>query len=299
MTTRNNFLTTDRPLLVLGSSGQVGKALVRKLGPHALALSRQELNLAELSTLPALLDAIQPCVVLNAAAYTQVDRAEQEEALALTINGDAPGILARWCAARDVPFIHYSTDYVYSGEGIIPWVEDSPVAPLNVYGRSKLAGDLAVAAAGGKWLIFRTSWVYDAQGKNFLNTMVRLGEEREILRVISDQHGAPTYAPDLAEATLMIMEQALAMPRFPSGIYHLCNSGETTWHEFATAILEAISQRGVKLKTRMIEAITTADYPTPARRPLNSRLNSKKIYKTFNVELPDWRAGLARCLQER
>jgi len=295
-----HFSANNRPILILGASGQIGRALARNLGARAIALSRQEADLTDPSGLPTLLDSIRPSVVLNAAAYTQVDRAEQEETLAQTINGVAPGILARWCVEHDnVPLIHYSTDYVYSGEGVQPWTEDDPVAPINTYGRTKLMGDLAVANAGGRWLIFRTSWVYDAQGKNFLNTIIRFGKERESLRIISDQHGAPSYAPDLADATLEILERALAMPRFPSGVYHLCNSGETTWHEFAIAILEGVRKQGGELKVQTIEAIPTTEYPSPARRPLNSRLSAKKIYDLFGIELPNWKVGLIRSLHEK
>ncbi|CAK0753127.1 dTDP-4-dehydrorhamnose reductase [Gammaproteobacteria bacterium] len=290
--------TSDRPILILGASGQVGRALAQKLDARALAVSRQEADLANPTRLPILLDSLRPSVVINAAAYTQVDRAEQEEPLVQIINGEAPGILARWCAAHDVPFVHYSTDYVYSGEGISPWTEDAPVSPVNAYGRTKLMGDLAVAGAGGNWLIFRTSWVYDTQGKNFLNTIIRLGKERESLRIISDQHGAPTYAPDLADATLEILGRALTQPRFPNGVYHLCNSGETTWHEFATEILVRVREQGAELKVRNIEAIPTTEYPLPARRPLNSRLSLEKVHKIFGIKLPNWRLGLRRCLQE-
>lgn len=293
----HRFFVNERPFLVLGANGQVGKALAQRLGSRVLTLSRREADLATPEGLPAILDAIQPCAVMNAAAYTQVDRAEEEESLARIINGDAPGILARWCTKHMVPFIHYSTDYVYSGAGIVPWCEDAPVAPINAYGRTKLAGDLAVIDAGGQWLIFRTSWVYDAHGKNFLNTIIRLAKEHETLRIIADQYGAPTYAQDLADATVTVLEKAFTTPKFPSGIYHLCNSGETTWHEFATTILDRVRQHGVELKVTTIEAISSANYPTPARRPFNSRLDLKKIRETFDVEPPNWRAGLERCLK--
>lgn len=288
-----------QPLLILGSTGQIGQALSAILGKQALALSRAEADLAHPEALPALLDNIRPRTVINAAAYTQVDRAEQEESLAHIVNGTAPGVIAQWCAIHDVPFVHYSTDYVYPGNGSAPWREDVPPAPLNAYGRSKLAGDSAVARAGGKWLILRTSWVYDHAGKNFPNTIIRLAHERETLRIIADQYGAPSYAPDLAKATLAILSQAQNMPKFPSGIYHLCNAGETTWHEFATQIISEMQKRGMQFKTEKIVAITTNDYPTPAQRPLNSRLNSDKLAQTFGISLPHWEDALIRCLQTK
>ena len=290
----------SQPFLILGASGQIGGALVRQLGARAIGVSHREVDLAHPAQLFSFLDAVQPCVVINAAAYTQVDRAEQEESIARVVNGEAPGVLAHWCAAHQVPFVHYSTDYVYSGGGTAPWTEDSPVAPMNAYGRTKLLGDRAVAEAAGtgRWLIFRTSWVYDAWGKNFFNTIIRLAQEREQLRIVADQHGAPSYAPDLATATLASLEKALAMPNFPSGVYHLCHAGETTWYDFATAIVEGIRQRGTALSVRTLQAISSADYPTPAQRPSNSRLSLEKIRHVFDITLPHWQAGLERCLQE-
>ena len=295
----NQSSTTTRPYLIFGASGQVGGALVRQLGTRAVGVSHQAVDLANQAAIYSLLDETEPGVVINAAAYTQVDRAEQEEGQARAINGEAPRVLAHWCAQHSVPFVHYSTDYVYSGEGNAAWREDSPVAPINAYGRTKLFGDLAVAEADGDWLIFRTSWVYDAHGKNFLNTIIRLAKERTLLRIVAYQQGAPSYAAHLADATLTSLERALAMPRFPSGVYHLCNRGETNWHEFATAIIEGLRERGEALTVQTIEPIASSDYPTPAKRPLNSRLSLDKIHSVFGIEPPHWRSGLARCLRER
>lgn len=287
------------PILIFGATGQVGRALTQQLGERAVALSSTAANFAEPLALSAILDKMQPGVVINAAAYTQVDRAEQEQDLALTINATAPEILAQWCAVHQIPFIHYSTDYVYSGEGHIPWNENSPVAPLNAYGRTKLAGDRAIIQAGGKWLILRTSWVYDALGKNFFNTIIKLSQEREILKIVADQYGSPTYAPDLAAATLTMLASSIKMAEFPSGIYHYCNSGETNWYEFALAILTKSRELGLSITTHTITPITTNDYPTPARRPLNSRLDLKKLHKIFNLEPPHWQTGLSLCLTEK
>ncbi len=290
---------SQKPFVVFGASGQIGRALVQQLGSRALGVSREQVDLANPAQILSFLESVQPCVVLNAAAYTQVDRAEQEESIADAINCEAPRLMARWCAERPVPFVHYSTDYVYSGEGTVPWREDAPASPLSAYGRSKWRGDCAVREAGGDWIIFRTSWVYDAWGKNFFNTVCRLAKERDNLRMVSDQRGAPSYAPDLAEATLTSLEKALAMPDFPRGIYHLCHAGETSWYEFALAIVEGLRTHGDALKVQKIDAIRSQDYPTPAQRPFNSRLALDKIQHTFGIELPHWRTGLERCLQEK
>jgi dTDP-4-dehydrorhamnose reductase len=285
------------PIIVLGASGQVGRALVALLKEHGIGLARSEIDLGDLDGLTGRLDHFEASAVINAAAYTQVDQAETEEPLAMRINGEAPGVVARWCAHRRLPFVHFSTDYVFPGTGGRPWTEEDPVSPINTYGRSKLKGEQQVAAAGGRWLIFRTSWVYDASGKNFLTTMLRLAKEREALSVVNDQHGAPTYAAQLAETTLVALERAQALPGFPSGIYHLCNSGETTWHGFAEAIFDAARNKGVALKVKSLKAVPTSEYPTPAKRPANTRLNTDKARRILGVSMPDWRLGLATCME--
>jgi dTDP-4-dehydrorhamnose reductase len=292
-------------ILILGSSGQVGAALLRvcrQQNEKAIGLSRQEADLSNSQILRQALDqlsaTVAPSAVINAAAYTQVDLAEKEEELAYRINAEAPKALAQWCAEKRIPFIHYSTDYVFSGQGHTPWKEEDKVQPQNAYGRTKLDGERFVSDAGGKWLIFRTSWVYDSTGKNFVRTMLRLGAERESLKVVADQHGAPSFATHLAEATIAALKNAQKMPEFPSGIYHFCNSGETNWHEFAQAIFAMAREQGMKLQIKSVDPIASSDYPTPAKRPLNSRLNTSKLKNILGVQLPHWRDGLSQCLSE-
>ena len=288
-------------ILVLGASGQVGTALLELLGNRGIALDQQDVDFAQPKSLEPALTRLagshKISAVINAAAYTQVDKAESEEALAQAVNSEAPGVLARWCAGQNIPFVHYSTDYVFNGQGTRPWTECDATAPLNAYGRTKLAGEVAVTQAGGSHLIFRTSWVYNSSGKNFLKTMLRFGAEREVIKVVADQHGAPTYAPHLAQATLAVLENASAQPQFPSGIYHLCNTGETTWYEFALAIFESARVKGIPLKVKTVEPAATADFPTPAKRPFNSRMSTEKAKRVLNVQLPDWREGLAECMK--
>lgn len=286
----------DRPILVLGAGGQVGRALVALLGDRCVGLDRSGADLAEPDRLPDVLDVHAPRAVINAAAYTLVDRAESEARLAATINGEAPGVIARWCAGAGVPLVHFSTDYVFPGDGETPWSESDDVAPLNTYGATKLFGERRIAEAGGRWLVFRTSWVYDATGRNFFTTMLRLMAERRELSIVADQHGAPTYAPHLAAAAVSALRTAEAATTFPSGIYHLCNAGETTWHGFACAIRDEARAHGVALDVETIAPITSAEYPVPATRPANSRLDTSKAHQTFGLSLPDWREGLAECM---
>lgn len=277
--------------LVFGASGQIGQALGALLD-DVVVLGRGEADFSRPDSLKAVVEGIQPSFIINAAAYTAVDKAEEEEALATLINGDAPGVLAAVAAKRGIPFVHYSTDYVYDGSGDQPRDERTKTAPLSAYGRSKLAGEKAVAAAGGQYLIFRTSWVYDAFGKNFFKTMLKLGAEREQLRVVADQIGAPSYAPHLAEATLEALEEACKEKEFPAGIYHLCNRGQTGWHGFAQAIFEGARQRGMEMKVQSVEPIPSSAYPTAAVRPLNSRLDCTKLEETFGIKMPGWEEGL-------
>jgi dTDP-4-dehydrorhamnose reductase len=286
-------------LMILGAKGQVGSALVRLLKPVCHALDREEIDLADPASIAKKLENYKPTAIINAAAYTQVDQAESDRASAYAINTEAPGIVAAWCKGRGIPFIHYSTDYVFEGMGNTPWTEDDATQPVNTYGRSKWAGEAAVIAAGGRYIILRTSWVYDESGKNFLNTMLNLAREKEVLRVVDDQHGAPTYAGHLAEATLKIFQTANAAPAFPSGIYHLCHGGATTWHAFAEAIFAEARQLGDRLKVQRVERITTADFPTPARRPRNSRLSCNKARRVLNIELPQWQDGLKLCMKNK
>lgn len=286
-------------IAVLGANGQIGSALVAQLGERAIPLTRPQADLANPDSLAAVLDALQPDAVINAAAYTAVDKAESEPDAAFAANADSPAALARWCAAHDVPFVHYSTDYVFDGSGEAPWSEADHTHPQNTYGESKRAGENAVIADGGKYLIFRTSWVYDAAGKNFFNTMLRLGAERESLSVVADQHGAPSYAPHLAEYTLKALEEAADMSAFPSGVYHLVNAGVTSWHGFAAAIFAGAQKQGAALQIKTVEPIASSAYPTPAKRPLNSRLDCSLLRQVFGLELPAWEQGLAQALEQK
>jgi len=293
-------------VLVLGGNGQVGQELLRALMPlgEVVATTRSgqlpdgsRCEVADFNrpdTLAALLDRLQPAVVVNAAAYTAVDRAEQEREAAFAANAVAPGVLARWCAADDVPFVHYSTDYVFDGQGTTPYREDEPTAPLGVYGTSKRDGEDAVRAAGGRPLIFRTAWVYAPHGANFLRTMLRVGAERDALRVVVDQFGTPTPAALIADVTAL----ALQHPGRLSGTWHLTASGQTSWHGFAEAIFAEALAAGVLKKVPQVEAIASSEYPTPAKRPAWSVLDNRKLQQDFGVTLPSWQDGLKRVIGE-
>ncbi|OZB52478.1 MAG: dTDP-4-dehydrorhamnose reductase [Stenotrophomonas sp. 14-69-23] len=293
-------------VLVFGGNGQVGRELLRALAPlGTVVATTRSGTLADGSacevadfdrpdSLPALLDRLQPAVVVNAAAHTAVDRAEQEPEAAFRANAQAPGVLARWCAAHGVPLVHYSTDYVFDGQGGTPYREDAPTAPLGVYGTSKRDGEDAVRAAGGRHLIFRTAWVYAAHGGNFLRTMLRLGAERDQLRVVADQIGTPTPAGLIADVTA----QALRHPGGLSGTWHLTASGQTSWHGFAEAIFAEAQAAGVLAKTPVVDAIASSDYPTPARRPAWSVLDNRRLQQDFGIVLPAWQDGLKRVMAE-
>lgn len=289
----------ENPIIVLGAEGQLGAALLHLLGERAIGLTKAEADFTQPEKIPATLVKYEPSAIFNAAAYTAVDRAEEEEELAHVINAKAPEALAIYAHEEGMPFIHYSTDYVFNGKGKAPWQEIDATAPISAYGRTKLAGEEKVASVGGDHLIFRTSWVYDAGGKNFLNTMLRVGKERESLKIVDDQIGAPTYAEDLARASIACLTQALQKPRFPAGVYHLCNAGEVSWFGFAKAIFQEAAGYGVELAVRNLEPIPTSDYPTPARRPLNSRLDTTKMEKAFGVHVPEWQDGLHRCMESK
>ena len=279
-------------VLVFGRTGQVATELARRAGPglDIVTLGRTETDLADPAACAAAI-AATPCeAVINAAAYTAVDRAETEEALATTINAAAPGAMARACADLGLPFLHVSTDYVFDGSGDAPWQPADAVAPLNAYGRSKLAGEQAVRAAGGAHLILRTSWVYSAHGQNFVKTMLRLGAERPALRVVDDQWGGPTPAAAIADA-LLGAAHALA-DGVTGGTYHFAGQPPTTWARFARETFRLAHM------SCAVEGIATADYPTPARRPLNSRLDCATLTADFGITPPDWQAGLAAVLQE-
>ncbi len=284
-----------KKIVVFGAHGQVGSALLARLGTRAVPMSEKDADFLKPESLTSALTRIQPDAIINAAAYTAVDKAESEPELAYKINAQAPGAIARYAAENRVTLVHYSTDYVFDGSGVKPRTEDEPAGPLNVYGKTKLEGEQAVLATAAHAYIFRLSWVYDERGKNFLNTMLRLGAEREELKIVADQIGAPTYAGDIAEYTLKALENTGAL----SGVYHLVNRGETSWYDFAKAIFDEAKRYHHPLTLKAVHPILTKDYPTPALRPKNSRLNTDKFCATFSVTLPHWKDALARCMKHK
>lgn len=290
-------------ILLTGSNGQVGFELRETLAPlgEVVAVSRRECDLADAKAVRELVRAVQPQIIVNPAAYTAVDKAESEAELAMAVNGAAPGILGEEAARLGAWLVHYSTDYVFDGTKPAPYVENDIPHPQSVYGRSKLAGEQAVQASGAQSLILRTSWVVGAHGGNFAKTILRLAKERENLNVVADQFGAPTTASVLAEITARLVRQAEAQGRadFPFGLYHLTASGETSWHRYAVHIVERAWAAGkfLKLRPENIRAAASADYPLPAKRPANSRLNTAKLRQTFQFDLPDWKTGLEDTLK--
>lgn len=284
-------------ILITGNSGQVARELQLALADKAdvIALGRDQLDLANPERIRQQVRALSPDLLINAAAYTAVDQAENDQDTAFAINATAPRVLAEEAAALGIPLIHYSTDYVYDGSKDGVYNEADPPHPLGVYGSSKLAGEQAIQAVGGQHLILRTSWVYSMHGRNFLLTMQRLLQEREELRVVDDQIGAPTWAGSIAQATLELIEQWQAGNR-RWGVYHLTNQGETSWFGFASAIGEQLKAAG-KPCGRLVP-IPSSEYPTPAKRPLNSRLDGRKLAQDWHVSLPDWRSALAECLRQ-
>lgn len=294
-------------ILLLGANGQVGFALHRSLVAHGgvvpttrsgkLPGSNAACETADLDrpdSLAGLVMRISPDIVINAAAYTAVDKAESEPEAAHRANAESVGALARACASRGIPLVHYSTDYVFPGDSSRPWREDDPTAPLGVYGASKLAGEEAIRDSGCRHLIFRTAWVYGARGHNFLRSMLRLGAERDELRVVADQVGSPTPAAWIAQATAL----ALARLGEQSGTWNLVAGGETSWHGFAEAIFEAAVQSGLLERAPSTQPISSAEYPTPARRPAYSRLDTSKLERDSGIQLPDWREGLLQVVGE-
>ena len=289
-------------ILLLGKNGQVGSELQRSLAPlgEVLALDRNSTShCGDLSNLEGLAETVRvyrPDVVVNAAAYTAVDKAESDAETAHRINALAPEVLSRACAALGAYLVHYSTDYVFNGTGQTPWVETDPTGPLNVYGHSKLAGEQGIAKQGAKHVIFRTSWVYGAEGGNFAKTMLRLAQEREKMTVIHDQFGAPTGAALLADITATALQ---AQHRL-TGIYHLAAAGETTWFDYAAYVLAQAKLRKPDLKLAVKEflPVATTEFPTPAKRPLNSRLNCSHLEQALQLKLPAWQTGVDQLLSK-
>ncbi|MEH6421462.1 dTDP-4-dehydrorhamnose reductase [Pseudomonas sp. CGJS7] len=291
-------------ILLLGGDGQVGFELRRSLAGlgEVVATTRsgrladggvcQALDMADLDAIAPLLQRVQPRWVVNAAAYTAVDRAETERDAAFAVNAAAPGRIAEFCAAHGAALLHYSTDYVFDGSGTRPYLETDPTGPLSVYGHSKLTGEQAIAASGAEHLILRTAWVYATRGGNFLRTMLRLGGEREELRVVADQHGSPTPAWLLADAAAQVLRQGIA----ESGVRHLVAAGQTTWHGFAEAIFDEAFARGLIERKPRVVPIATAEYPTPARRPAYSVLDSGRLASEYGLAVPAWREALAQTL---
>lgn len=291
-------------ILLLGKNGQVGWELQRALSPlgELVALDRHTVDglsgdLSDPEVLRVTIRQVRPDVIVNAAAYTAVDKAESETELADRVNGLASGVMAEEAEALDAWLVHYSTDYVFSGEGVTPWQETDAVAPVNHYGSSKLAGEQAIIASGCKHLIFRTSWVYGARGNNFAKTMLRLAKDRETLSVIADQIGAPTGADLIADVTALTIQQITRRPEL-AGIYHLAAAGEVSWHGYASHVIAFAKSQGEELAVTTVNPIETTAYPTPARRPLNSRLNTQKLRDNFSLHLPDWQSGVTRMLRE-
>ena len=293
-------------VLLLGMNGQVGWELQRSLAPlgELVALDFDTpapltADFSQPESLAATVRAVAPDVIVNAAAHTAVDKAESEPALAQAINAGGPAVLAREAGARGAWLVHYSTDYVFDGSGGAPWHEDSPTGPLNVYGRTKLAGEEAIRSSGCLHLILRTSWVYAARGGNFARTMLRLAQERDRLTVIDDQFGAPTGAELLADVTAHALRTVLARPGL-GGTYHVDAAGETSWHGYARHVIEHARAAGVPVKVASdaIDAVPGSAFPSPARRPANSRLDTTRLRTQFGLTLPDWRVGVDRTLTE-
>ena len=293
-------------ILLLGANGQVGHCLRTALAPlgGVVAATRtgtlagggtcEVADFDQPHDVHDLVMRVAPDVVVNAAAYTAVDRAETERDAAFRANAEAPGAIAQACVARDAHLVHYSTDYVFDGQGTRPYREDDPTAPLGVYGASKLAGEEAIRASGARHHILRTAWVYAAQGRNFMHTMLRLAAERDVIRVVADQVGTPTSADLIARVTAQLLDGRLPA----TGTWHLTASGQTSWHGFAEAIVAGAHARGLLARRTPVEAISTAEFPTPARRPAWSVLDCTRLQVEAGVSLPEWRAGLDAVLDQ-
>ncbi|PAU73009.1 dTDP-4-dehydrorhamnose reductase [Vreelandella alkaliphila] len=291
-------------IFITGGNGQVGFELQRQFAPFGtvLAPTRDELDLANADAVDAYLAKHQPGLILNAAAYTAVDKAESEPEQAKRLNAELPIQLAAYAVKQGITLVHYSSDYVYPGSGETPWQEDSPTSPLSIYGQTKLEGDLAIIESGCQHLIFRTSWVYAARGNNFMKTMLRLGRELEALNIVNDQIGAPTPARLIAQVTaLAFTTQGSPLTiNIPSGVYHLAPRGKTSWHGFASEIFNQARKAGetLAITPEGTAGIPTAEYPTPAKRPLNSRMAVSKLENALGITMPTWQSQLVLTLKE-
>lgn len=285
-------------ILVLGRQGQVARSLMEadpRAGVEMVAVGRPDFDLCDAGSAADCITRHRPDLVINAAAYTQVDRAESDEAAAFAANADGAAHVAQACASHDIALIHLSTDFVFDGLKHKPYCEADQTNPLNAYGRSKREGELRVAALCTKHLIVRTSWVYSPWGSNFILTMLRLAKDRSVITVVDDQHGNPTYAPHLAELLMVLAHRAIARPSDMAwGIYHAAGQGETTWCGFAREVFRCAQTQGLPFASVM--PIATADYPTPAKRPQNSRLDCSAFARQMNLLLPDWRRGVQTCV---
>jgi len=292
-------------ILLFGKNGQVGWELQRSLAPLgelvALASDSRELcgDLTDLAGIARTVRAVAPDIIVNAAAHTAVDRAESEPDLARTLNALAPGVLAQEAQRSGAWLVHYSTDYVFDGSGDAPWRETDATGPLNIYGQTKLEGEAAIRASGCRHLIFRTSWVYAARGGNFAQTMLRLARERDNLAVIHDQIGAPTGADLLADVSAHAIRAAMQRPEL-GGLYHLAAGGQTSWYDYARFVIDFARQAGsaIKVAPEAIQPVSSSAFPTAAKRPLNSRLDTHKLQTSFGLQLPHWQDGIARMLEE-
>lgn len=288
-------------ILFFGKHGQLARSFEAtqpsSLEGQTVFVSSQEANFERPDLLAGFLDHQGPRIVVLCAAYTQVDKAEEDRALAEKINVQAPQEIARWCGMNDALLIHFSTDYVFSGEGQSPWKETDPTGPRNWYGETKLHGEQAIQATGCQHLIFRTSWVFSEYGKNFLKTMLRLGKDKETLQVVDDQIGSPTYAPDLARAVWGLIERFTQGEKLKSGVYHLAGTGETNWADFARAIFDEARKLRFDLEIQNVVGIPSSQYPTAAERPLNSRLDQSKVKSVFGIQMPSWQESTQLCLK--
>lgn len=282
-------------LLITGAKGQLGSELVRQAGAHELiAVDYDGLDITDSKAVTELMSEFHPDAVINAAAYTAVDRAESDVEMAYAVNRDGPENLAEACESIGAPLIHVSTDYVFNGKKKGAYVEDDPTGPLGIYGESKLAGELAVQNICGKHVILRTSWVVSAHGHNFVKTMLRLGAEREELSVVADQYGCPTSARELARGIMHVLES----DKDEWGVYHFCQPEATTWHDFAASIFEEARAQGIPLSLKELKSISTQDYPTPAARPGNSIMDCTKFENTFEFEIRPWHESLSEIIRE-